>query len=61
MPEPKAEDEAPPQVDDHAYVAPPGQPWARCAICNLAESAHLRTSTPYSEHMRRIYGSRENA
>jgi hypothetical protein len=36
-------DEAPPPQDDHAFV-PRGEWWSLCDICNLAESAHRRTT-----------------
>jgi hypothetical protein len=36
---------------DHAFVAPPGRPWARCTECGLAESTHTVVATPYVVHL----------
>lgn len=37
--EPKAHDEAPPEIDDHPFE-PRGEWWSLCKICGLARAAH---------------------
>lgn len=37
--EPKAEDEAPPAVDNHPFE-PRGAWWSLCKVCGLARAAH---------------------
>jgi hypothetical protein len=38
-------DESPSIISDHPFV-PKGAWWSLCKHCNLAESAHLETTTP---------------
>lgn len=32
---------------DHPFEAPEHEPWGRCLVCGLTESAHVDTVTPY--------------
>jgi len=41
-------------IKDHAYLAPMYEPWGRCTVCGLAESAHVSTATPYRLGSRRL-------
>jgi hypothetical protein len=43
-------------IDDHVFVPREGQPWERCATCNLAESAHTRVDRPYQPSSPRALG-----
>lgn len=49
-------------ITDHAFMAPPGEPWARCVyvpnvgdesgpVCGLAQSAHRETLAPYTAEL----------
>jgi hypothetical protein len=35
-------------ITDHPFIAPPGEPWERCADCGLARSAHVHELEPYA-------------
>lgn len=39
-------DESPAIITDHKF-RPKGEWWSLCAVCNLAESAHLETELQY--------------
>jgi len=43
----------PEHEQEHAHVAPAGQPWDRCTVCGLAEAAHVRSARPYVPKARR--------
>lgn len=50
--EPKAHDEAPPEILDHPFE-PRGQWWSLCKHCGLAQAAHSSSTINTQEEIRK--------